>query len=465
MRGVAYDTAQTARLGGGSVFPRALLWLISSQRPDGSWGEEHLYYHDRVISTLASVVALAEINRSKYEKRIRAGLDYLWENSERVKEEQHSTVGFELIYPSLLEEALALGLDVPMFGLSHYTKLRDEKLEPILTELLYSAKTTVTFSAEFMSNSVNPGRIAQLISSMGCVGNSPSATAYVLKHIESRKALSYLAAIENDDGSMPDVYPFEIFEKAWLIYNFLLSGQQVNDQTLVNLEYLRSCLTRDGVGISKISSVTDSDDTALVLEVLRAFNYEVDSRILESFEADDRFLCFHFERDPSVSANIHVLQALQTCRRTPKTDQMIDKAIRFLQRTRLSGTHWKDKWHISPYYATGNAILTLLNFEPAIAGKAVDWIIGTQNSNGSWGLDGGTPEETAYALQALFCYNQIERIDFEPILRAMTYLSEYDYRTRPVDALWIGKALYAPEIVAKSAIQSVFYMFRKVKGG
>jgi hypothetical protein len=33
--------------------------------------------------------------------------------------------------------------------------------------------------------------------------------------------------------------------------------------------------------------------------------------------------------------------------------------------------------------------------------KATDWLIATQHGDGSWGIWGGTAEETSYAIQAL----------------------------------------------------------------
>src|SRR5215813_5121047 len=64
MDSVAYDTAWVSRLA--SRFPEygfeaALPWVRSHQHADGSWGGEIVHYHDRIISTLASVIALREL--------------------------------------------------------------------------------------------------------------------------------------------------------------------------------------------------------------------------------------------------------------------------------------------------------------------------------------------------------------------------------------------------------------------
>ncbi|EFJ27181.1 hypothetical protein SELMODRAFT_27559, partial [Selaginella moellendorffii] len=59
-----YDTAWVARIPSDSdsslpEFPEALEWIIHSQLPDGSWGDDcHLQLYDRVLSTLSCLVTL-----------------------------------------------------------------------------------------------------------------------------------------------------------------------------------------------------------------------------------------------------------------------------------------------------------------------------------------------------------------------------------------------------------------------
>ncbi|KAK1605571.1 hypothetical protein QYE76_029244 [Lolium multiflorum] len=63
-----YDTAMVAlvkRLDGGvgPEFPSTITWIIQNQLPDGSWGDEAFFMvSDRIINTLACVVALASWN-------------------------------------------------------------------------------------------------------------------------------------------------------------------------------------------------------------------------------------------------------------------------------------------------------------------------------------------------------------------------------------------------------------------
>jgi len=77
MTNTAYDTAWIARLHelGEPISEDALAWLRANQLPDGSWGSrEPLYYHDRVISTLAAVIALARRGLAEDQERIQRAL-------------------------------------------------------------------------------------------------------------------------------------------------------------------------------------------------------------------------------------------------------------------------------------------------------------------------------------------------------------------------------------------------------
>lgn len=62
----AYDTAWVALIDAGDktpAFPSAVKWIAENQLSDGSWGDAYLFsYHDRLINTLACVVALRAWN-------------------------------------------------------------------------------------------------------------------------------------------------------------------------------------------------------------------------------------------------------------------------------------------------------------------------------------------------------------------------------------------------------------------
>lgn len=64
----AYDTAWVALVedvngSGTPQFPSSLEWIAKNQLPDGSWGDSQLFSsHDRIINTLACVIALRSWN-------------------------------------------------------------------------------------------------------------------------------------------------------------------------------------------------------------------------------------------------------------------------------------------------------------------------------------------------------------------------------------------------------------------
>ena len=143
-------------------------------------------------------------------------------------------------------------------------------------------------------------------------------------------------------------------------------------------------------------------------------------------------------------------------------EDAVEKTVRFLKRT-MRGDHWVDKWHISPYYTTGHAIAALIDVEEGCVERAIDWMLNTQHESGAWGYNGGTVEETAYALQALLTYHRhVERIDPIPILRGM-YALDALMLTDHLEELWVAKGLYCPINVVRSAALTVLYHKRSIE--
>ncbi|KAI5426681.1 hypothetical protein KIW84_032203, partial [Lathyrus oleraceus] len=63
----AYDTAWVALVRNlddenKPQFPSSLQWIVDNQLPDGSWGDELFVAHDRILNTLACVIALKSWN-------------------------------------------------------------------------------------------------------------------------------------------------------------------------------------------------------------------------------------------------------------------------------------------------------------------------------------------------------------------------------------------------------------------
>src|SRR4051794_26319953 len=153
--GVAYDTAWLAGVPDAvdrrsSRFPTSLHWLADHQHADGSWGSAVRYEHDRILCTLAALAPLARFGRREEDRRaVEAGTRYLWQHGHLLGREPVELVGFELLLPTLVDRARAAGVAVPPH-LDIYARERARKLELIPDQALYSPRTTVVHSLEFL---------------------------------------------------------------------------------------------------------------------------------------------------------------------------------------------------------------------------------------------------------------------------------------------------------------------------
>jgi halimadienyl-diphosphate synthase len=113
---------------------------------------------------------------------------------------------------------------------------------------------------------------------------------------------------------------------------------------------------------------------------------------------------------------------------------------------------------VSPYYTTAHALIACAGYiNDRLVGKAADWILYSQNTDGSWGYYLPTAEETAYALQSLITWRrQGGNIPLEPIELAARWLR--DHAAPPYPMLWIGKSLYCPEKVVQGAVLSALLL-------
>ena len=479
MSNLAYDTAWVARLGeiDWDLSSRALNWLCAHQLPDGSWGvEKPFYYHDRVISTLAAMIALTYRGRRAQDRnQIEKGLLALEKVTSGATQglqadPNGATVGFEMIVPTLIAEAERLGIikqqgENILGRLSYIRKVKMSKLEG------YKINKFVTpaFSAEMAGTDfINILDIENLQETNGSVGNSPSATAYYVSSLkcQDQKGMHYLHQWVSQNGGTPNVAPFDIFEPAWVLWNLKLA-EALDSKALElckpHLDFIHKTW-KPGTGIGHASEYTprDSDDTGLVYELLSRFGYAVDVESIFSYEEKDHFRCFALEANPSISANIHVLGGLRQAG-FDKNHPSIVKILDFLRESRISKSYWLDKWHVSPYYVTSHAIISCIGFDNKICQSAVEWIINTQKSDGAWGTnDAPTAEETAYSLQALVLWKRHGGDVSQDVLRSgMDWLIKQESLQEPYPPLWIGKGLYCPEYVVKATIISALELCKQ----
>lgn len=475
MSSTAYDTAWVARLGefDWELSNKALNWLCENQLYDGSWGAgQPFYYHDRVICTLSAMIALTyQGRRSKDRFQIEKGLLAL----ERVTsgatkglagDPNGATIGFEMIAPTLVAEAERLGI-IKQQGeriLGRMARLRAIKMEKLAGRKI-NRMVTPAFSSE-MAGADGQAilDIDNLQEANGSVAHSPSATAYFARYLRpgDTRALAYLHEWATPDGGIPDDDPFDVFEPAWVLWNLqLIPGfvEGYSDLYTPHLDRLQGKWDpNEGIAHAIDYTPKDSDDSALTFEMLTSFGRNVDIGGVLSYEEEEYFRCFALEANPSISANIHVLGALRSAG-FEREHPSVKKILAFLHQTRNGSVYWNDKWHASPYYATAHAVIIIQNYDKELCKIAIDWIIETQNEDGSWGFYGSTAEETAYALQALCVWKQSNgQVPSKCIELGVEWLIAHS--DPPYPPLWIGKALYAPELVVRSTILSAIELGR-----
>ncbi len=471
----AYDAAWVARLidFDSDLSNHALEWLSTHQLPDGSWGVERPeYYHDRIMCTLGAMIALTHRGRRTRDKaQVEKGLQALGRMTDNATREltadiYPATVGFEVIVPTLVHHAEELGIikqqgDRILGKLSMLRKAKMKKLEGIRISRL----TTIAHSAEMAgTDNLSLFDVDNLQEKNGSVSNNPAATAYFAMYVKpgDENALNYLRKVSSINGGIPSFAPFDILERAWVLWNISLTDA-INDPEIKGLciphvNYLKEqWKSGEGVGFSAEYSLADGDDTSVVQKILMDFGHPVDTTALHKYEEPEWFRCYHLEVNPSIDVNIHFLGVFKQLG-YEKSHPTIIKILKFLRSKQDLSGFWFDKWHTSPYYTTAHAVMACCGYDDGAGEKAINWILKSQRKDGSWGFYSfPTAEETAYCIQALHAWQTSgKQVPKNSIHLARTWLEEHAHD--PLTPMWIDKSLYCPELIVKSAILSAIQL-------
>ncbi|WOL11698.1 ent-copalyl diphosphate synthase 1, chloroplastic-like [Canna indica] len=353
----AYDTAWVAMVkhsdgSGGPQFPSSLQWIADNQLPDGSWGDADFFTaHDRMINTLACVVALKSWNL--YPDKCDKGLAFISENMWRMggEEAELMPIGFEIAFPNLIDMAKALELDIPYDdpALQLIYEMRNVKLKRIPKDVMHQVPTTLLHSLEGMAD-LNWERLLRLQSSDGSFLFSPSSTAYALMQTGDENCHKYLERIvQRFNGGVPNVYPVDLFEHLWVVDRLQRLGisryfeQEIKD----SLDYVYRYWTDEGICWAKNTSVRDVDDTAMGFRLLRLHGYDISPDVFQHFEKDGEFFCFVGQSNQAVTGMYNLNRAAQVAF---PGDEILDRAGSFSYnylRERQSVGQLVDKWIIT----------------------------------------------------------------------------------------------------------------------
>ncbi|XP_057458258.1 ent-kaurene synthase 5, chloroplastic-like isoform X1 [Lotus japonicus] len=225
----SYDTAWVAMVpsstsSGAPLFPQCLNWLLDSQLFDGSWGlpDRHpLLMNDALLSTLACILALKQwgIGEDLMDK----GLKFLESNITSINDEnQHTPIGFDLLFPSMIEYAQNLGINLPIGAISLEAMIRKREIELQRGSHSNSEgwRAYLAYVSEGMLNSQDWSAIMKHQRKNGSLFNSPSTTAAAFQHLKNADCLSYLQSVlEKFGNAVPTVSPLDIYARLYMIDN------------------------------------------------------------------------------------------------------------------------------------------------------------------------------------------------------------------------------------------------------
>ncbi|XP_060178147.1 ent-copalyl diphosphate synthase 1-like isoform X1 [Lycium barbarum] len=317
----AYDTAWVALvkdLNGSEnpQFPSSLEWIANNQLPDGSWGDSSIFMvYDRVINTLACIIALKSWNL--HPDKTVLGMLFMRENLSRIGDEnaEHMPIGFEVAFPSLIEIAKQLCIDIPYDSpvLQEIYARRKLKLTRIPKDIMHKVPTTLLHSLEGMPD-LDWQKLLQFQCPDGSFLFSPSSTAFALMQTQDNNCLNYLKNIVHKfKGGAPNVYPVDLFEHIWIIDRLQRLGisRYFKSEIKECIDYVNRYWTNEGICWARNSLIQDIDDTAMAFRLLRLHGYVVSADVFKHFESGGEYFCFVGQSNQAVTGMYNLYRASQ----------------------------------------------------------------------------------------------------------------------------------------------------------
>ncbi|CAI9781173.1 unnamed protein product [Fraxinus pennsylvanica] len=400
--------------------------------------------HDRIINTLACVVALRSwtMHPDKSEK----GIKFIRENMDKFEDEnaEHMPIGFELAFPSLIEIAKKLEIDIPYDSpvLKEIYARRNLKLTRIPKDIMNKVPTTILHSLEGMPD-LEWQKLLKLQSSDGSFLFSPSSTAFALQQTKDDNCLKYLTnAVKKLNGGVPNVYPVDLFEHIWVVDRLQRLGISRFFQKEIEgcMDYVHRYWTNKGICWARNSEVQDIDDTAMGFRLLRLHGYEVSADVFKHFENGGEFFCFVGQSNQAVTGMYNLYRASQVM--FPGENILAEAkqfSANFLQEKR-GNNELLDKWIITKDLPgeVGYSLDTMSGLAKPILAEAKQFsanFLQEKRANNElldkWIITKDLPGEVGYSLDVPW-YASLPRIE------TRFYLEQYGGE----DDVWIGKTLY-----------------------
>ncbi|MET0401846.1 MAG: prenyltransferase/squalene oxidase repeat-containing protein [Cystobacter sp.] len=451
-----YDTAMVVRLAppqedGGAA---AVEWLLSQQLPDGGWDNPKVL-RARDTPTLAAVLALHVRGKGeRAQQAVQRGLEFL-----RQQRPFWTTlpddllVGVEISLTRLLEDAQALGLDVPVD--QYALVIADgKKRQQKLAKLKAHHGTPPAIMWEGWGTEPETA----WMDPEGGLGLSPASTAAWVKAAESRPELQEACArarrfLTNAEkgcdvrvpGVVPTTWPIDWMEQQWGLFALLCAGlldhPLLADVVAPHVDTLAKALSPRGIGFTE-HFMPDGDCTAVTVAILKGAHRRVDVAALRQYERGNHFFTYPQESNPSLTTTAHAVMALNLA--GVDTSRWVDAMCEL---STPDGRWLIDKWQTSWLYTTTHVMFAIPDAKRIRT--SIQTLLGHQKENGGWGAgEHATPVETAYAALALLSLKN-KGVEEEGIRSALVAANHYLRRAyHPFvpneEPMWIGKTLYCP---------------------
>uniref|UniRef100_A0A2C9VM42 Uncharacterized protein n=1 Tax=Manihot esculenta TaxID=3983 RepID=A0A2C9VM42_MANES len=313
----SYDTAWVAMVPSqnGSkqpLFPECLDWIMENQQPDGSWALDPahpLLIKDCLSSTLACLLALHKWNVG--DQLVNKGLDFMASNIWAATDKhQLSPLGFDIIFPGMIEHARDTALNLPfnnslIEGMLQKRDLEIKRHNIYTCDFLFPFNSTFTyvlmlssFCCSFQGELNNLAKYAEGLTQLndwqklmkyqrsnGSLFNSPSSTAAALIHLHDEKCLAYLhSLVKKFHKGVPTTYPLDIYSRLYMIDNLAKLGidRHVTEEIAATLDDIYRSWTQGSEEI-----FLDPECCALVFRLLRMNGYVVSSDALVNFDKQE----------------------------------------------------------------------------------------------------------------------------------------------------------------------------------
>ncbi|XP_015583550.2 ent-kaurene synthase, chloroplastic isoform X1 [Ricinus communis] len=292
-----YDTAWVAMIPSlnsvqAPFFPECTKWIVDNQLSDGSWGLPHhhpLLIKDTLSSTLACVLALKKWGVG--ETLVNKGLQFIELNSTSLNDEkQHTPIGFDIIFPAMLEHAKELALNLPLKSdvIDAMLHRRDVDLKSgsggSNTE---GRKAYLAYIAEGIRKFQDWEMVMKYQRKNGSLFNSPSTTAAAFSHLRNADCLQYLQSVLQKYGNaVPTIYPLDVYSRLLMVDILERLGIDRHFRKEIKLvleETYRYWLQ----GNEEI--FLDCITCAMAFRILRVNGYDVSSDVFTQFTEDHFF--------------------------------------------------------------------------------------------------------------------------------------------------------------------------------